>query len=47
MLADRRHAGRALARRLEHLRGSVLVGFEVARALGVPLDLLLVRQLRA
>jgi len=54
---DRRAAGRALATRLEHYanrrdvlvlalpRGGVPVGFEVAQALGAPLDLFLVRKL--
>lgn len=54
---DRREAGRALAARLAHHaggsdllvlalpRGGVPVGFEVARALGAPLDLFLVRKL--
>lgn len=55
---DRRDAGRRLVPRLEHLRdahpvvlalprGGVPVAFEVARALGAPLDLLLVRKLGA
>jgi predicted phosphoribosyltransferase len=55
--ADRRHAGTELARRLTHLqkghdvvvlglpRGGVPVAYEVARALGAPLDLFLVRKL--
>ncbi|MDE2628144.1 MAG: phosphoribosyltransferase [Burkholderiales bacterium] len=55
--ADRTQAGRALARRLQELklpapvvvlalpRGGVPVGAEVARALGAPLDLLLVRKI--
>jgi predicted phosphoribosyltransferase len=55
--ADRRQAGAALARRLSHYagrrdvvvlalpRGGVPVGFEVARALGAPLDAFLVRKL--
>jgi predicted phosphoribosyltransferase len=54
---DRREAGRALARRLrEELdpgpavvlalpRGGVPVGYEIARALGAPLDVFLVRKL--
>ncbi|MDE2574155.1 MAG: phosphoribosyltransferase [Rhodospirillales bacterium] len=55
---DRREAGRVLAKALAHLhgrnpvvlalpRGGVPVGFEVARALDVPLDLVLVRKLGA
>lgn len=54
--ADRRDAGRQLGRRLESLaletpvvlalpRGGVPVAFEVARQLGTPLDVLLVRKL--
>ena len=54
---DRRHAGRVLARLLEHLRespgllvlalprGGVAVGFEVAHALHAPLDVFVVRKL--
>ena len=53
---DRRDAGQALARRLEHLsgedvvvlglpRGGVPVAFEVAQALRAPLDVLVVRKL--
>ena len=54
---DRSHAGRALAERLVHLagdpdvrvlglpRGGVPVAAEVARALGAPLDIFLVRKL--
>ncbi len=53
---DRRDAGRRLARRLEHLRaerpvvvglprGGVPVAAEVAAALGVPLDVIVVRKL--
>jgi putative phosphoribosyl transferase len=54
---DRRHAGRVLAERLEHLRGrpnllvlalprgGVAVGFEVAHALQAPLDVFIVRKL--
>lgn len=54
---DRRAAGAELAVRLEHLkarddvvvlalpRGGVPVGFEVARALGAPLDIFVVRKL--
>lgn len=54
--ANRSHAGRKLARRLDHLRdrptvvlglprGGVPVGFEVARRLAAPLEVLLVRKL--
>jgi len=55
--ADRRDAGRQLARALEHLageedllvlalpRGGVPVAYEVAKALGADLDILLVRKL--
>jgi putative phosphoribosyl transferase len=53
---DRKEAGQALARKLSHLedrqpvvlalpRGGVPVGFEVARALGSPLDVALVRKI--
>ncbi|BDG03003.1 phosphoribosyltransferase [Anaeromyxobacter oryzae] len=53
---DREHAGRLLAARLEHLRaeepvvfglarGGLPVAREVSRALGAPLDLLVVRKL--
>jgi putative phosphoribosyl transferase len=53
---NRGDAGRRLARRLDHLRGcdavvlalprgGVPVAFEVAQALGVPLDVILVRKL--
>jgi len=54
---DRHHAGRALAKRLEHFRGrddllvlalprgGVAVGFEVARELHAPLDVFIVRKL--
>jgi putative phosphoribosyl transferase len=56
MFENRKSAGRALARRLEHMRGEepvvlalprggVPVGFEVATALGAPLDLVLVRKI--
>jgi len=56
---DRADAGRVLARGLEHYRGApglvvvalprggVPVGYEVARALGAPLDVLVVRKLGA
>ena len=58
MFVDRHDAGRLLALRLAHLgnehpvvialpRGGVPVGFEVARVLGAPLDVLAVRKLRA
>ncbi|MBO1076243.1 phosphoribosyltransferase [Roseomonas marmotae] len=58
MLEDRAAAGRALAARLMHLRdaapvvlalprGGVPVAFEVAAALGAPLDILLVRKIGA
>lgn len=54
--ADRRHAGRDLAGAISELgpkdpvvyalpRGGVPVGYEVARALGCPLDVLIVRKL--
>jgi len=56
MFADRDDAGRRLAARLEHLRGEpavvlglprggVPVAFHVARALGAPLDVIIVRKL--
>jgi putative phosphoribosyl transferase len=56
MFIDRGDAGRQLARKLHHLkernpvvlalpRGGVPVGFEVARALDAPLDLVLVRKI--
>jgi putative phosphoribosyl transferase len=58
LFADRSEAGRALARRLLKFkderpvvlalpRGGVPVGFEVARALEAPLDLILVRKIGA
>jgi putative phosphoribosyl transferase len=54
---DRQHAGRLLAARLEYLRetrpvilgltrGGIPVAFEVARGLGAPLDLIVVRKLQ-
>ena len=54
--ADRAEAGRLLAGKLMHLkdrqpvvlalpRGGVAVGFEIARALGAPLDIVLVRKI--
>ncbi|HEX4817338.1 MAG TPA: phosphoribosyltransferase family protein, partial [Nonomuraea sp.] len=56
MFADRTEAGRRVAARLGHLReqdvvilglprGGVVVAFEAARALGAPLDVILVRKL--
>jgi putative phosphoribosyl transferase len=56
MFADRRAAGRQLAGRLHHLRqdeplvlalprGGVPIGFEIARELDAPLDLLFVRKI--
>jgi putative phosphoribosyl transferase len=56
MFKDRADAGRGLARRLEFLRGAdvvvlalprggVPVGYEVANALGAPLDVVVVRKL--
>lgn len=56
VFADRVDAGKRLARRLQHLRdepivvlglprGGVPVAFEVARALGAPLDVIVVRKL--
>ena len=58
MFADRREAGRLLAQRLGAIetakpvvvalpRGGVPVGYEVARALAAPLDVLVVRKLGA
>jgi putative phosphoribosyl transferase len=58
LLADRSEAGWLLAQRLMHLkpanpvvlalpRGGVPVGFEVARALGAPLDVVFVRKIGA
>jgi len=55
---DRRDAGRQLARRLTHLRGQdaivfalprggIVVGYEIARALGTPLDVIVARKLGA
>lgn len=57
-LADRAEAGRLLAGRLSHLkrhrpavlalpRGGVAVGFEIARALAAPLDIVVVRKIGA
>src|SRR5690348_13503178 len=54
--SDRADAGRRLAGKLAHLkdrqpvvlalpRGGVAVGFEIAQALGVPLDIVLVRKI--
>jgi putative phosphoribosyl transferase len=56
VFADRREAGRQLARRLEHWRGQdvvvlglprggVPVAYEVAKALGAPMDVIVVRKL--
>jgi putative phosphoribosyl transferase len=56
MFRDRTQAGRELAQRLQHLkgldvvvlglpRGGVPVAYEVARALGAPLDVIVVRKL--
>jgi putative phosphoribosyl transferase len=57
LFQDRFEAGRLLASKLKHLahrsdvvvlalpRGGVPVGFEVARALGAPLDVFAVRKL--
>ena len=56
MFADRADAGRRLAARLEHLRdqplvvlsrprGGVSVALQVARPLGAPLDVIVVRKL--
>ena len=58
ILRDRREAGERLAERLAHLqelhpvvlalpRGGVPVGFEIARRLGVPLEVLIVRKIGA
>jgi putative phosphoribosyl transferase len=58
LFEDRRDAGRQLARALAHHRqndpvvltlprGGVPVGFEVAKALGAPLDVLIVRKIGA
>ena len=59
LLTDRREAGRFLAEHLANYagrddvvvlgipRGGVVVAFEVARALDVPLDIFLVRKLGA
>ena len=58
MFSDRRDAGRRLASRLTHLaaerpvvialpRGGVPVGFEVARTLAAPLEVLAVRKIGA
>ena len=58
MFTDRTQAGQRLAAALLHLkdrapvilalpRGGVVVGWEVARALGAPLDLVLVRKIGA
>ncbi|HEU0023566.1 MAG TPA: phosphoribosyltransferase, partial [Thermoleophilaceae bacterium] len=58
LFRDRRHAGRALAKRLKEMavespvivalpRGGVPVGYEVAQALDAPLDIGLVRKLGA
>lgn len=58
VFADRRDAGKRLAERLVHLRGEdpvvvalprggVVVGYEVAAALGAPLDVMVVRKIGA
>ena len=58
VFADRRHAGRLLADQLQRFaadrpvvvalpRGGVPVGFEIAQALGAPLEILAVRKLGA
>jgi len=55
---DRRDAGQQLARRLTHLRGQdaivlalprggIVVGYEIAHALGAPLDVIVARKLGA
>ncbi len=56
MFKDRHDAGRQLAKRLEHYRGThavvlalprggVILGYEVAKALGAPLDILVPRKI--
>lgn len=58
VLADRREAGRQLAERLARYRdrdpvvlaiprGGVVVGYEIARALGAPLDVMVARKIGA
>ena len=55
VFADRRQAGRRLAQRLEHYRddqpvvlalprGGVVIGYEIARALNAPLDVIVARK---